>query len=188
MQQLEVPEQLRESQEEEETADVGDIENQQLLASTQLLCLKPNAQTPFLPCPPHIPKYSKNVKPTNNFRSKTVGNSVQHTHCFLFRSHFCEKSSRISKFVLNPHTSKFSDTQRPLKYLLFACVQKRFLCIATNIFFFSQYTFYVKVTFNCVINNTSMSLFPVFWCSAQLTVFLQAHFHSSIQKNERDRS
>lgn len=86
MQQLEVPEQLRESQVEKEITDVGDIENQWLLASMQLLCLKPSAQTPFLPCLLHIPKYSKNVKPTNNCRSKPVGNSVQHKHCFCLGS------------------------------------------------------------------------------------------------------
>lgn len=51
MQQLEVPEKLRESQVKNETADVGDVENQWLLASTQLHCLKPNTETPYLPSP-----------------------------------------------------------------------------------------------------------------------------------------
>lgn len=49
MQQLETPEKLRESQVKNETVDVGDVENQWLLASMQLLCLKPNPQTPYLP-------------------------------------------------------------------------------------------------------------------------------------------
>lgn len=49
MQQLEMPEKLRESQVKNETTDVGDVENQCLLASMQLLCLKPNPQTPYLP-------------------------------------------------------------------------------------------------------------------------------------------
>lgn len=51
MQQLEVPEKLRESQVKNETADVGDVENQWLLVGTQLLCLKPNTQAPYLPSP-----------------------------------------------------------------------------------------------------------------------------------------
>lgn len=110
MQQLETPEKLRESQVENETADVGDVENQCLLASTQLFCLKPNPQT-SLPFLPHFPKSSKYVMPTNTCRSENRDHSVHQKHFLLFRLDVLWKIMQYFKiWVLNPHTSKFSDT------------------------------------------------------------------------------
>jgi len=97
MQQLEVPEKLRESQVRNETADVGGVENQWPLPSTQLLCLKPNTRAPHLPYHTFLSTASTQ-SPLIPADQKTAGDSVHQKHFILLRLHLCEKSCSISKF------------------------------------------------------------------------------------------
>lgn len=79
----------------------GDVKNQWLLASTQLVTLLEARSTdsiPSLSFLPHLPKCSKYVMPTNTCRSENRDNSVHQKHFLLFRLDICEKSCRVSKF------------------------------------------------------------------------------------------